>query len=938
MKAATANTSGPGGAAGRKATAPPDEAEGGERLMKIFQPNVCNEFADAAARRVAAMVLFDGYTKQCLMMNMTREINKTNCSPQQLQQLRRSLPYSSSALDTLLHDLHVFHKEFFPNDVLAPEGALALVNYVANWSYAPLPPLPNRNDALMARNQHQVNTSSVDRKPKRPADPTRDYGVTPRTPILFKDLRLFSWAAGRYIDGEVTAWVFTGSSNAVMEVRGVDGAQFGVFVTFQAANSFVSPMGYKVRVLDPYLRADTSGGRTIRVDSGADIQVTAPVRAAPTLQAGKASGDQHLQREAPAEALRAYTRALRGEHGTPPVPEVLVLRDLFNNMTQMLLDLNRHREALFAAAAVRFLDPENQKAAIRYSKALEQVKNDGVDCIFLPNGKMPHFLFSSSDEENAAANSNDASNAATTPLQWKERGNSASKEGSPARAVDCYLRGLRHPSLTLFGNLFSNATRAASEIMFNHVVLITAPLAAFLNPSLANKNAMFYALALQHLGFTTLSSALIGQVCSAADSSSFMPSDFLPRLQQAAAETNGIFDFKSFVCGSREPVCEFVHPSIAVKAIRGKGRGIVATQGIRRGELLMASCALALVESRGEPSAITKRYDGGHLVVTQLNYGRLALDAGTDIAIINQLQSRAALPGGGALLHDLYALKNYDDETLRTDVVDFAAHKSSWQSAPFLEPHNNLGFDLGRVIEAASVNSFNLTRTKRWGLFFGPSFFNSCCTRAPANTIRREVGPQHYFFFSTVDIAAGTELTVRSVPLSSYFRASERTLRPADVLQPPATQESIRIFEELLSPSKNSKLTVAKVTQYFDTMYAENIHAEGKAAILELIIAELWRSAPISSNADRFVSSPVVLKWLQFLEREKLTIQTLTVEASKICCVVMSTDLKEEEATRSEAHRLLQEQVRVFCFGSLDKELIARVAKAETAPAMPSSK
>eukprot|EP00760_Papus_ankaliazontas_P018208 PhM_4_TR17448/c2_g1_i2/m.88781 len=447
----------------------------------------------------------------------------------------------------------------------------ALVDHLTGRNSAGDYDIPSRGDMNPQgrERQYSIVTSTVEnRKPPRPlvADASK------RTPIQStSELELSSWHVGRYIEGVISSFSnrygFMNHNICICCRHCCDGTLFTVFVACAHPDDMHAMLGKKVRINDPYYRVDVSGRRTIRVDSPADIifDEGPPL----SIEHGKGIGDDALRNDKPIEALESYWKVLRN-----PNNEIVALSlTCLSNLALVKLKAGDPKSALHAAAFALAIDPAHENARFRYDDALARLGGCISDF-----GDMPetHPSITAGEEQSAY-----------TPLELKNKGNDLFNDGDYDAAASMYVLALRHPKVCILGNLLSNMSNAYAQLRMWHMVLITSPMASLFNPSLRSKNHMRYVVALAHLR--------LGNAQDRALSDGF--SEHIQRI--CREQQHGNFDFTRYArdCGPM-PESDFVG-SVKVAFIDSeKGRGLVATRDIKRGELVLAARAISSAKKK----------------------------------------------------------------------------------------------------------------------------------------------------------------------------------------------------------------------------------------------------------------------------------------------------------------------------------------------------
>ena len=613
---------------------------------------------------------------------------------------------------------------------------------------------------LSAKNRSQKSTAEIivhlqDRRPTRP-QPSRHHSEA--ILIHFDQLLLFSWNTGASVEGVVERFLLTEGGEVIIALNEMQGSlaatTFSVFCSVNLLPTELVALHFRgstLRIYDPYVRVDARGEVIVHVDSIADVEVFIPAAQPPELadviREARSNGDLHLEWEEPLTALgRCCDPLFPVRYGQEQHSVLSPVITLLANAAQCMLHLECYHEAMLTAAFVLLLQPDHAKANFRYKTALSFLQRSSEDGSFLLSmpkldggTQIPRVRFSRSKStlsgRRSLVTSREAGNDFFSKSQWKE-------------ALTAYLSPLQTMSehaerdddsqeqwLHDLAGWISNICRCAVELRQWQLVLIAAPFAAFVKPSLHSRSSCHYATALAHLGLKDQAERILSDLPRDTTRSQV----FLCVRQIANEKQKGNYDLRAISDSKATPLAEFAGP-VAIQTTTGKGLGLFAKQSIPAGTLILASRPLTAGCCREDTFSSTM-----HL------YGRTQLTARTRALQTEALQMCTTPLILQLFLRQAYHLCNYSP---RTAGAQSKLEDDSWLRTPFTFSDAPLGVDIGRLTESMLLNAFSLNTTTV-GMFLVPSLMNHDVL---PNTSR--ISFQNMLFVrATRDISAGEEIT-----------------------------------------------------------------------------------------------------------------------------------------------------------------------------------
>lgn len=208
--------------------------------------------------------------------------------------------------------------------------------------------------------------------------------------------------------------------------------------------------------------------------------------------------------------------------------------------------------------------------------------------------------------------------------------------------------------------------------------------------------------------------------------------------------------FQQVKRGEAPQLADFTHPSLVVRDVNGKGRGIFAGQNIAKGTLLIVA----------RPLAQTSETPDNHALVSGLNLATDSLDPPSHTNLVAQVfDALAEDPSIAVQLDSLYAGPHFPRPAPGSDPVD-------------VQTRTKVSLDAGRAEAICAYNSFHLGCMTRplvgpghadadddeaesgLALYGFPSFLNHACIGNAAYSFLKD----RFILRSLDDIAAGDEI------------------------------------------------------------------------------------------------------------------------------------------------------------------------------------
>mmetsp|Transcript_63632 Transcript_63632/g.170455 ORF Transcript_63632/g.170455 Transcript_63632/m.170455 type:complete len:736 (+) Transcript_63632:41-2248(+) len=464
--------------------------------------------------------------------------------------------------------------------------------------------------------------------------------------ICLADLSLFQTHAGKVVDVEVVASSIVASSvtTLVADRQGglVQLALYNWGGAHEAQGDGSLAVGSRLQVADPYLKVFRDGEVGIRVDRPAQV-----LYAGRDATAWKQVGNAFIKQGQPRSAWESYRAALSA-------PELDALAVLLCDRAQCLLQSQSPVDACCDAAAAVWLRPRLRRAWELYSAALRSaglrklvpvvtaiIEEHPLDSIPVADTE-EHWIRCVSCCTNVPA-------ASDGPATRKEA-RSLYSAGDFAGAAECYGRALAGSAgLTLATEVLLNMAQAslASGWYANTAGTALAALRlAGATGAAAHRDKAGYRLcvAMSYLvcprAAETAAAAVVATSIASACRS---PIDEGLAAQRFVSDGYAASDLQSPRVGARGLAAtpEWSAPGLVVTKFPGRGRGLVSSEGLDAGAVVMVARAVG-----GGP------VDGGailgHLRADQRSSQALALlscgeDEATSVVTISDLMS-AGLP------------------------------------------------------------------------------------------------------------------------------------------------------------------------------------------------------------------------------------------------------------------------------------------------------
>ena len=187
--------------------------------------------------------------------------------------------------------------------------------------------------------------------------------------IYVRDLKLFSTAKGKYLEGHLITdpFVMTGITTYLEDDKG-DFVQLALYNMYSSETNKVQiaklefPRGLTLKISEPFYKIFRDGTRGIRIDSPNELHlgeniVKSQIKSMNEIQA---EGKELFKKGELLTALKLYFKGIANYTDTVSV--------ILNNRAQAELKLGENEEALLDSAAVLIFQ-DNQKAKLRYKTA-----------------------------------------------------------------------------------------------------------------------------------------------------------------------------------------------------------------------------------------------------------------------------------------------------------------------------------------------------------------------------------------------------------------------------------------------------------------------------------------------------------------------------------------------------------------------------------------
>ena len=574
--------------------------------------------------------------------------------------------------------------------------------------------------------------------------------------IFIKDLKLFSTAKGKYLEGRLIAdpLPYVGIIT-YLDDDNDDYVQLDLYNMISlgrnkwdlAERKF--PRGAKLKVLEPFYKIFMDGKPGIRVDSPNEIIIEEKSNIDFTLM--REQGKEFFKKGEFLSALELYIDCLAKFEDTAGV--------ILNNRAQTELKLGENEEALLDSAAVVMFG-DNEKAKQRYKVAIEKcglITNDisSIQLIWekaltkLQNGGL--------------------GNIEST----KEEANTLYREGKYKEAKVHYTAALCYPDVCLLLNNIATVCMKL-KILQTAIASASACLRIATDPRAIEKARFTMTKSFWMLGAFNLAKF------SARDDLSL--EKFWKNVDGPESQAKLIFEervFKDIVCGQtlddylktaagKEIPGDFVNTKVLEYAyIKHKGPGFRAISDISIGEVLVLDHPVALSSFDAEA-----KEDDEFSITAVMNSKNTMLKSQLELAkrILHLIKFDGLLTKKLMLLKTLQKIS--DDEKLPTVDIKWMAHQNlSFEVLPFLPQHprivgcDNKKLTSSHVRDLIKVNGFGLGSTpkckmaKRVALYLRLSLFNH---DDKYNCFHVRVGDS-IAVISNRDIKKHEELTIRYI-------------------------------------------------------------------------------------------------------------------------------------------------------------------------------
>ncbi|CAJ1375283.1 unnamed protein product [Effrenium voratum] len=502
---------------------------------------------------------------------------------------------------------------------------------------------------------------------------------TSLVPSCFADLPLFMVAKGKVVHCTVIDHPFV--STAIQVLVEDDQGQlmslqlynqlpegaFGGFSADGVTSKFAK--GTKVSIAEPFLKIMNDGYRGIRVDAPSDVRVSLVDSDMTSL---KTAGNSAFSKGQFDLAKEQYLAALE-------VAEAEEITMCLANRAQAFLEIDPV-EACKDAATTLLLRPAHQKAGLRYAAALkrcaEHWPKEGEEerRSWMLVAKRAATLYPAGAQVEQSVTRQDIRVVLATLLcgfadglkfyqstldfeifgesaaQCREEANRQYKAGDKLKAITGYTLGLAKAGCAkTIAMLLSNLSEVSLRLRESHNAVAFAVAATrFGVADLSGKLLSRTCRALEQLGERALAMELArvstdGACAEASKEFLRLPETYSFRTR---VYTNGVA--KAIVDGAvsnSKPLPEIVHHRIKAVPVAGKGRGVIATEAMESGELLIVAYALSLgLAAKDEFLQITsgRAHQGAS---TAKLVSRLAYSASSNNEVAWILSQLCAKPG-----------------------------------------------------------------------------------------------------------------------------------------------------------------------------------------------------------------------------------------------------------------------------------------------------
>ncbi|KAH7407333.1 hypothetical protein BKA64DRAFT_705742 [Cadophora sp. MPI-SDFR-AT-0126] len=339
--------------------------------------------------------------------------------------------------------------------------------------------------------------------------------------------------------------------------------------------------------------------------------------------------------------------------------------------------------------------------------------------------------------------------SAKNALEWKQKGNDEVKEGNFREAIEYYTAALDASPIFAEAEVIHN-NRALAHLTLKQYDAALQDTTFISDPVARSEKALYRgSLALYNLSRFQEALELLQILLNkypASQSGTFELSRVKARLKE---QNTGIYNFKKMYKAAkmRPPLVDcasYIGP-VEVRDIPGKGRGLVTTQSVKAGDLLMCEKAFSYAHAQHSGSLDAPTGDIGILV----NLGTNRLTMGTHVSQLTEIyQNLMHNPSTAPEFLDLYS-GSYQ-----------RASEQSVDGAPMVD-----SFLIERIVSlnvfGSSLTSKDAPQTSSQDSLFGASgvwtkaaYINHTCMK---NCARTFIGDM-MIIRATKDMPANTEL------------------------------------------------------------------------------------------------------------------------------------------------------------------------------------
>ena len=484
-----------------------------------------------------------------------------------------------------------------------------------------------------------------------------DFSILQR--VFIKDLKLFEKSKGKFIEGTIITplLVMEGITTILEDAQG-DIIQLGLYNMVPSCRNKIElakmkfPVHAKIKIAEPYLKIFSDSNQGIRVDCPEEVCILEQADFEQIIEKGKLFTEN-------GDLLAAFDIYIAG---LAEFPDILLL---LNNRCQAELKLEQYELAFLDAAAVLFMERDNEKGRLRYKKAAYELG------FTLVNAPKMHGLWK---RVLLKYNKHSLEEKVAGPYS-REDGNNAYKDGDFSRAKSIYTSAMGDCNnvcklligaalVSLKTEMYQTAISAASACFQLATDEKHRKQARFAMTQAFSMLGEIELARLAAMGDRSLLNLYDGRNDSYRVVANALNKSF-PTLLEAAEANSNVKVPSDYLCPDIMEHCY----------ISGKGRGLRAKRGIFKGEVLVVD----------------------HPIVSQTNKSSFGLFFDTSREIVHSSSQRdlgntliRLVKYNGLLAKKLLLLdrkrdgSKADDLPLISDLDWMAYRKLSYDVPPFL--------------------------------------------------------------------------------------------------------------------------------------------------------------------------------------------------------------------------------------------------------------